>query len=347
MDTKVIAFFNNKGGVSKTTSCYHIGWKLAEMGKRVVAVDLDPQCNLTGLCLVTNGIDLVNGSEKQREEPDVHKSLLPVMKSLGSEVLTPDLVPVEGIDNFWLLPGNVKMAEIETQLATALSVGSSMPAMQNLPGSFSHLYALIAKRYDADYILLDMSPSFGAVNRVNLMSSDFFIVPTMPDIFSVMALESLARTLPEWKAWADKTKAFGIYDDEDILYKFVPKTPKFLGTIIQKYKNRNGVPTAAFKVFFHQLEIAIAKSLYPNLAKVDMALDQERYEEVMDEFKLAQVSDFNTLIAVSQDQQKPTFKLQKEDLLTWGKAAETQLETIEQFDTVFTELAERVLELTK
>jgi cellulose biosynthesis protein BcsQ len=46
-----IAFFNHKGGVAKTTSAFHLGWKLAELGKRVLMVDCDPQCNLTGLVL--------------------------------------------------------------------------------------------------------------------------------------------------------------------------------------------------------------------------------------------------------------------------------------------------------
>jgi len=49
--TQVVAFFNHKGGVSKTTSAFHVGWKLAERGHKVLLVDADPQCNLTGLVL--------------------------------------------------------------------------------------------------------------------------------------------------------------------------------------------------------------------------------------------------------------------------------------------------------
>ena len=48
---KKIVFFNHKGGVSKTTSTFNIGWKLAEMGHRVLLVDADPQCNLTSVFL--------------------------------------------------------------------------------------------------------------------------------------------------------------------------------------------------------------------------------------------------------------------------------------------------------
>ena len=49
--TKIISLFNNKGGVSKTTTTFHLGWKLAELGYKTLIVDTDPQCNLTGLCL--------------------------------------------------------------------------------------------------------------------------------------------------------------------------------------------------------------------------------------------------------------------------------------------------------
>ena len=47
----VISLFNHKGGVSKTTTTFRLGWKLARLGKKVLIVDADPQCNLTGLTL--------------------------------------------------------------------------------------------------------------------------------------------------------------------------------------------------------------------------------------------------------------------------------------------------------
>lgn len=55
--TKIISLFNHKGGVSKTTTTFHLGWILAEQGKKVLMVDTDPQCNLTGVCLSLSGND--------------------------------------------------------------------------------------------------------------------------------------------------------------------------------------------------------------------------------------------------------------------------------------------------
>ena len=51
MTTPVITFFNNKGGVGKTSLVYHLSWMYAEQGKRVVTVDLDPRANLTAAFL--------------------------------------------------------------------------------------------------------------------------------------------------------------------------------------------------------------------------------------------------------------------------------------------------------
>jgi chromosome partitioning protein len=52
----IISLFNHKGGVSKTTTAFNLGWALAGRGKQVLIVDADPQCNLTGTVLGFDGI---------------------------------------------------------------------------------------------------------------------------------------------------------------------------------------------------------------------------------------------------------------------------------------------------
>lgn len=54
---KTVAFFNNKGGVGKTTLVYHLTWMLADRGERVLAVDLDPQANLTSMFLLEDALE--------------------------------------------------------------------------------------------------------------------------------------------------------------------------------------------------------------------------------------------------------------------------------------------------
>ena len=70
---KSIAFFNNKGGVSKTTTCFNLGWMLANRGHRVVMVDADPQCNLTGMVLDLSEPDALD--RFYQEHADLDRSL--------------------------------------------------------------------------------------------------------------------------------------------------------------------------------------------------------------------------------------------------------------------------------
>lgn len=74
---KTIALFNHKGGVSKTTTTFNLGWMLAEKGKRVVLLDTDPQCNLTGLIL-GEGLDGFYGDDPNR---NIHAALAPAFLS--------------------------------------------------------------------------------------------------------------------------------------------------------------------------------------------------------------------------------------------------------------------------
>jgi cellulose biosynthesis protein BcsQ len=90
-----------------------------------------------------------------------------------------------------LVPGHVGLAEDEVSLGIAQQLSESVQALKNLPGSFHHLFQLTAAKYDADFVLVDLSPGLGSINQNLVATADFFIVPTSPDIFSVMALDSL------------------------------------------------------------------------------------------------------------------------------------------------------------
>lgn len=338
----IISFFNNKGGVSKTTTCFNLGWKLSKQGHKVVIVDADPQCNLTGLAMGVNGSDMSAVDYRSFAEVNLYDSLLPAMKSMGRKVEAPDLRTVAGNDSLLLLPGSVQLAEVETQLATALGMGSMLPAMQNVPGSFGELYKLIISKYQADFLLIDMSPSLGAINQINLLNSDYFIVPMIPDIFSVMALDSLTTTVPGWVQWAQRVDQLKMFSDQDMLYRFEPKKPKFLGHVIQRYRPRNGMPTRTFQEYFELLDNSVANHFIPEMKKDGMILSDEARLLHADNYRLAEIPDFNSLIAASQSKNKPVFELALEDLSTQGAAAEGQMEKVEEFDSIFDEFASRV-----
>src|SRR6056297_3326745 len=186
-----IAIFNHKGGVSKTTSAFNIGWKLAENGKRVMLVDCDPQCNLTGLVLEYEHEDEYPFEGGKKDCPlNIRDGLAPAFDARPIPLQPVELQPVAGMDGLFVMPGHVGLSENENTLAIAHELSSSLSAFQNIPGSIRHLLDITAEKNAIDYVVVDMSPSLGALNQNILCTSDYFIVPMAPDFFSAMALRS-------------------------------------------------------------------------------------------------------------------------------------------------------------
>jgi cellulose biosynthesis protein BcsQ len=222
-----IAFFNHKGGVSKTTSAFNIGWKLAQLGKRVMLVDCDSQCNLTGLVLEYSHEDEYPfEGEKGAPPKNIRDGLAPAFEARPIPLRPVTLQPVSGQDGLFVLPGHVGFSEYESTLAIAHELSNSLTALQNIPGSIRHLFNITAAANNIDYVIIDMSPSLGALNQNLLCSSDAFIVPMAPDFFSAMALRSLTRILPTWKKWSDKAASTDILTEAD--YPWPKNQPKYL-----------------------------------------------------------------------------------------------------------------------
>ena len=129
--TKQIALFNHKGGVSKTTTTFNLGWMLANKGKTVMLVDCDPQCNLTGMVLGLRGSrykisERFQAIYESEEVRDIYQGLAPAFES--RPVLLEPVVcePVKGQPNMYLLPGNIRFAEYEVVLGMAQELSGSL-----------------------------------------------------------------------------------------------------------------------------------------------------------------------------------------------------------------------------
>ncbi|WP_189114692.1 ParA family protein, partial [Pilimelia terevasa] len=249
-----IALFNNKGGVSKTTTCFNLGWMLAERGHRVILVDADPQCNLTGMVLDLSGEDALEAFYKEQPGRNLKEALEPAFKSRPRPLEPIDCIPVPECEGLYLVPGHVALAEDETSLGIAQQLSESLQGLRNLPGSFSHLFHLTAEAYDADFVLIDLSPGLGAVNQNLVATADSFIVPCSPDVFSVMAIDSLSRVIPRWIDWARRASQLEVLATAD--YLFTAPDLKFLGLVVQRFRLRGGKPTKAFAAYFDKLGTA-------------------------------------------------------------------------------------------
>lgn len=340
---KTIALFNHKGGVSKTTTTFNLGWMLAEKGKRVVLIDTDPQCNLTGLILGENLDEFYTANPNR----NIHAALAPAFLSQPREIAAVDCVAVAERPGLLLLPGHVNLSEYEVTLGIAQELAGSLPTLKNLPGAFNHLVNKIAEANNADFVLIDMSPSLGSLNQNVLASSDGFLVPTSPDYFSLMAIDSLSTVLPRWAEWARRAHASEVL--RTAAYPFREFKLKFLGTIVQKFRPRLGGATVGFQSWIDKVNAAVKNKLFPQLQAYHVTLPEQVYRDAgnspAESYCLAQIPDFNTLAATSQSHKTPVFALTDAMFGHVGKVLEQDKVKRDEFHAFFSALADRVIAL--
>ncbi len=338
--TKIISLFNNKGEVGKTTTTFHLGWKLAELGKKVLLVDADPQCNLTGLTLGIEEHDTLFKFYDSKQNTDIFNSLAPIF-ALSSETPTyrNTHLPFTKTkkENLFILAGNIRFAEMDTQLATALTSSDSIPLLKPLITSINKLIRQIADSNKIDIVIIDTSPSVSTTNNCILMSSDFFIIPTSPDFYCYQAIDSLSNFLPKWSKNLENFRG----RDSDSLPE---NNPKMLGFISQNYRiytpqsikegeDRQKKMAKAYQEWASKIKNIVSDVLVSSLKKNDMIIDEKIFENSVDydiPYRLMGIQDFNTLIPVSQKHSKPIYELKQEDH-SWAGATWERKDKNENF----------------
>lgn len=336
---KKICLFNHKGGVSKTTTTYNLGWKLARIGKKVILVDADPQCNLTGLILGEDFDDFY----LNRPKDNLKTGISPAFEATPIPLSAIDCFQIPENENLYLVPGHIALSEYEVPLSIAHQLSNTIPTLKNLPGAMNSFLELVAVKYNADYIIIDMNPSLSSINQNLFCISDFFMVPTSPDYFSVMAINSLSSVLPKWERWAKMARvAFS-----DSSYPFPTTSTKFLGTIIQNFTIRNGEPSDAFQKWIEEVAKAVNETLLPAIIPEGMMLDSTKYktEQPANGYCIAEIPSFSGLIPRSQRGRMPVYEL-TDKLLGVGTVLERYQIIRNRFLIVFNNLADDVENMT-
>ena len=172
---KVIAITNQKGGVGKTTTTVNLGVGLANMGKRVLLIDADPQGSLT----VSLGI---------KKPDDLSVSLATVMQDVIEDRDTPDGSGIihheEGVD---LLQSNIELSGLEVSLFNTMSRESILKGYLDT----------VKSKYD--YVLIDCMPSLGMMTINALVAADSVLIPTQPNYLSTKGLNLLMRSVSRIK----------------------------------------------------------------------------------------------------------------------------------------------------
>lgn len=343
---KRIALFNPKGGVSKTTTTFNLGWMLAQQGNRVILVDGDPQSNLTGLVVGYGGSSELEEFYSREPDRNFRSGLAPAFESSTKLIEPVDCYPTAQ-DGLFLLPGHIDLAEYEVTLGIAQELSGSIHTLKNLPGSISHLLQKTAEHQRADYVLIDTNPSLSAFNQNLLMTSDYFIIPTTPDFYSVKAIDSLSKVIPGWRDWSNKAQKNPAL--RNATYPFPHATPKFLGSIIQSFGPWNGHPSSESQLWVDKINSKITNQLVPALRDINMAFCDHRYEAAgLDDYCLAMVSDFSSLITVSPRTQTPVSNLTAVQIRQGGTALGlgTTEESQHRIRQLFARAANEIIALT-
>ncbi|MBA9004991.1 ParA family protein [Thermomonospora cellulosilytica] len=302
-----VAFFNNKGGVGKTTLAYHIAHMLRRLGHRVLAVDLDPQANLTAAFLDEGELehlwrveeDLLGSRQlslvlRSDDSRTISDAVRPILRGTGDITY---IDPTETADSIWLLPGELELSTFEDKLSEAWPrCFTGDEAAIRTTTAFYRLIDHSATKVGADIVLIDVGPNLGAINRSALLTADAVVTPLAADLFSLLGLHNLGPTLREWRRiW------------QTLVLPHVPPTLKAppgrmtpLGYVIMQPSVRLDRPVHAYKRWLSRIP-----QVYKN-AVLDDPPDQKSYE-------IATIRSFRSLMPLAHDARKPMFDLRPAD----------------------------------
>lgn len=302
-----IAFFNNKGGVGKTSLVYHLAWMYARLGVNVLAADLDPQANLTSMFL--NDDELEPLWPENGERRTVYGALRPLLEGTG-DVAAPHVVePDPGIG---LVVGDLLLATAEDELS------SQWPAcLDRKPRAFRVLSALArilrqgAAEIDAKVILVDVGPNLGAFNRAALVTADSVVVPLAPDLYSLQGLRNLGPTLRRWQEeWQERRERNPVPD------LVVPEgAMRPIGYIVMQHAVRLDRPVKAYQSWMERIPAVYGKAVAGESAP------SQRTNTDDDPHCLATLKHYRSLMPLAQEARKPMFALKAADGAIGGHAA--------------------------
>ncbi len=302
MSIPLLTFFNNKGGVGKTSLVYHVAWMMAELDRRVLVADLDPQANLTAAFLDEDQLAEL-WDRPQHEEPDtIYRCIEPLAKV--GDLREPRLRRIS--DRLSLLPGDLALSGFEDLLSTEWP---NCLGNQNLYRPFRVLTAfwqvmqLGARQCGADIVLVDVGPSLGAINRSALIATDFLVVPLGADLFSLQGLRNLGPTLRRWRTeWIKRLENWSSPEFALPQGKMQP-----LGYVVQQHSVRLRRPVAAYDRWVRRMPAEYMRSVLGQDAPDDNG------DPSQDANRVATLKHYRSLIPLGQDARKPIFNLTAAD----------------------------------
>lgn len=329
---KSIAIFNNKGGVGKTTLAYHLAYALAELNHKTLLIDLDPQCNLTLYGLSPEDLqniweeedpfidDFVRAQSNMDAQEFIDmstkvRSIHFLLKPTEDGTNDPDQtsLPLSLHPNLGLIPGRLSIYMFENKIAKMWSeVYRGDPQAIRMVTKIRKLCLDYAKKNSYEFVIIDTSPSLGVLNKVIISTVDGFVIPCMPDMFSLYGIQNIGKSLNEWNHEFDVILKLLSRDKRSY---FPENFVRFLGYTIynaKKYTGTNNpwnLSTAHYN-YAKQIPATIKKYIQPDLRPF---LSQSQLEEPIG--STAIMHSHNTLPNMAQKYKLPIWKVPSCDSL--------------------------------
>ncbi len=291
-----IALFNNKGGVGKTTLAYHLAHMVARRGWRVLAVDLDPQANLTSAFFDEEQLELF-------WEPESNGTILSAVAPLIRQVGDVEIpAPREAGERLWVVPGDLGLSSFEDRLSDAWPRSFMVDeGAIRVTTAFHRVIVGCAARVDADVVFVDVGPNLGAINRAALLGCDDLIVPLAADLFSLQGLRNLG---PRLRTWRQQWQTL-------VLPKVPPSiqapsasmTP--IGYVVLQHAVRLDRPVKAYDRWLRRIPIEFHRSV--------LGEPSPDVTSTSDDCQLASLRNYRSLMPLAQDARKPMFDLRASD----------------------------------
>lgn len=306
--TKIATFYNNKGGVAKTTTVFNLAVFLAKMlGKKVLLVDCDPQCNCTELFFC---------STENYDDPDaplpgtsIYDALKPRFDGDAARIDAKKVALTASpiYENLYLLRGDINFSRAEQHFSVAIAQAVTESVHEkNTYAVLTRLFRDLGELHEFDYILCDVGPSAGSITRLVILACDGVFIPTAPDRFSFQAVQGMGSIFSDWltrhEAVTASFEPFG-------LKAYFPKT-QFFGAILNNYKiHRAGQKKASYQKWETRVKEALITLLKsPNSTKLVPSS-----ADLLEEPFIASVRDVGPMAPVAQLVGKAIFDINQQD----------------------------------
>ena len=303
--TPVLTFFNNNGGVGKTTLVYHLAWTFADMGKRVVVMDMDPQANLTAAFFTDDEI------EEIWENPTPGATVFSCVKTAGVKGVAPPILRIVS-GNIYILPGDAALSGFEETLSLYWYKSMNSTNLHRpicVLSAFWEIMRMAATEINADIILVDTSPYLSAINRSVLIATNHVVIPLGADLFSLQGLKNLGPALYSWKTDWNTRLNHWVSNDES------KKNPEFklpsaemavIGYVCRQHSIYMERPVRAYTKWVDRIPNIYRSNILNKSEICSVGTDEDPY-------CLAILKHYRNLVSMGQERRKPIFKLTSAD----------------------------------